>query len=186
MLKHEELQMEFMTYYDSIVNLARAAFFPVRESDKDELVAEVLAKSWKVFLKYHGKCEMNASFIAYFPIEQTRAKIHFNGENTTDVLSPRAKHVGKVDTAIVGDFSPYTEARSVKEDPAEYVRVKIDFNEFASGLTLNQRKVYHLMVKGYRPGEIARKLGITRVAVYNRRKSIRRKLREKVAEYAAA
>ncbi len=65
-------------------------------------------------------------------------------------------------------------------------RVKIDFKQFASGLTLNQRKVYHLMVKGYKPGEIARKLGITRVAVYHRRKSIRRKLREKIAEYAAA
>jgi len=186
MRKEETLQSEFMSYYDDIVNLARAAFLPVREVDKEDLIAEVLAKSWTVFLKYRDRARLNASFLAFFPIQQARSKMLFAGENSTDVLSPRTQYLGKCETSVVGDFSPYAEAKSVKEDPAEYARVKIDFDEFPSGLTLKQKKVYHLLSRGYRCDEIARKLGINYCAAYERIKAIRRKMKSKLESYVRA
>ena len=186
MLKQEKLQMEFMTYYDSIVNLARAAFRHVPPSEREEIVAEVFAGEWRNFLRYRGKARLNASFLAYYPIQSVRANMKFTGCDSRDIMS-KMKSCRKRPARTTWETCNPTEiAGSVKEDPAEYARIKIDFDDFASRLTLKERKVFYLLLRDYNASEIGRKLGVGPNAIWQRMKKIRRRLKDALEDYASA
>ena len=186
MRKEETLHSEFMTYYEDIANIAHGAFRHLPEVEREEAVAEVFAGAWQTFLRYREKASPNASFLTHFPIQSFRANKKFTGCDSRDIMSGMKAAQRRPSRTNWRTCNPTEIAGTVREDPAEYARVKIDFNAFAARLTLKERKVFFLRLRGYNSSEIGRKLGVGPNAIWQRMKKIRMRLSESVEEYISA
>jgi hypothetical protein len=172
-----QAQEAFVQMLPAIQSRAGTTFRHLNPEAKEEAVAETLALCWQnhVQCALRGKA-VGASSLAHYAMLGVKSGRSLNGRNSTDVLAPRTRLLGRVTVESLDsppnasdtddgwwDRSDMLEDRRTLEQPFERVRIKHDYGAFLAlpEVTQQERRVFELLAEGWGTGEMAKELRVS-------------------------
>ena len=195
--KLEEVQGRFAEFLPDIQRITGSVLSGRDPESREEAVAEVTAQCWMNWL--HLACrdrDVTPGSLAHYGMLAVRSVRSLAGSNSTDVLSPRTRMLGRSrvqsfdaapcpgsadgDDSADGswDCSWALADNRLWENPLERTRVKLDYGAFLrrGGLNRQERRVFRMLARGHTTGEMAAKLGVSAPRVCQIKKALGEKL----------
>jgi hypothetical protein len=173
----------FLDCLPPVLRLAKSRFRGLPPVDRDEAVAEAQAAAFQAFNRLHQQGRTDVVFSPGFAAHAVHHVLndrHVGGSmSSRNVLSRQARQRHGFDLQSL--YVPTTEGdwhELAVEDkhagPAEVAAFRLDFGAWSSNLDDRARRVVDLLAAGYRPGEAARRLGVSPARVSQLRSELRK------------
>jgi hypothetical protein len=160
-------------FLEMLPAIRRQALFAFRKASHDareEMIAEVVAKTYRAFCRLVERGKVGVAFatpLAQYSIRQVRSGRLLGGRGgLRDVMSARDQQRGfEIDRLGHGDREESQWEEIVVEDhragPAEIAACRIDFASWLRLLPVRPRKIALTLAKGETTSETAKKFGVT-------------------------
>ena len=179
-----DVQASFARALPRIRSHARYALRRTPAGDREDLVAEVLALSWKHFADLSRRGRRPEEFVTTLALRCSQAVR--GGRRVTgpvggrDVLSPVAGCRGRFAVSSLSDPTPVNAGgvgEALVADPRarvpELAALRVDFPRWRSRFGARDRAVLDALAAGDRPGEVAARFGLSPSRVSQLREAFR-------------
>jgi DNA-directed RNA polymerase specialized sigma24 family protein len=179
-----DIQSAFVRVLPRIRAHARYALRRTTPDVRDDLVAEVLALSWKHFADLSRRGRQPEQFVTTLALRCSQAvrggRRVAGSDGMCDVLSPIAGCRGRFAVSSLADHTPEkggVVSEALTADPRARVpdqaALRVDFPRWRSRFGVRDRAVLDALAGGDRPGEVATRFGISPARISQLREGFR-------------
>ena len=180
----EDIQASFARALPRIRAHPKFALRLAPVGDRDDLIAEVLALSWKRFAELSRRGRRPEEYVTTLALrcsQAVRGGRRVTGcEGVRDVLSPAAGCRGRFAVSSLDDATPENAGvvgEALTADPKARVpdqaALRVDFPRWRSRFGARDRAVLDALAGGDRPGEVAARFGLSPARVSQLRGAFR-------------